>query len=188
MTQQDRGAFAEAWTIAAETYREPMSAARMEAYFTLLADLTLAEVKGALQAHMLNSEFFPKPADIRRGIQGSVEDRAALAWTGLLKMVRRFGYYRAPAISDWDDPAMRKAAYELYGGWTSLCERLPSEGPGLAVAAKHFQQTYAAYARTDQVAALTAGEEQRELSADEARKALGDLMRRPENIKLLAKR
>jgi hypothetical protein len=74
-----------------------------------------------------------------------VDDRAELAWAGLLRIVRRHGYWDEP--KEWPDPAMRRAAMELYGGWCALCERLPSEGASLAYAAKQFKATYAAHVR-----------------------------------------
>lgn len=187
MNGKDRAAFAEMWAAVGEFYDVALTDARLEMFFTAMADLELAEIRAALNAHMRNSEFFPKPAEIRRALVGTPEDAAALAWVGLLAMVRRCGWAWNSAIQGplpWPDEATKRAALELYGGWAALCERLPSEGAGLAVAAKHFQQTYSAYARRDQ-ALLAAEDEPRELSADEARAALAAVMARPENAALV---
>ena len=154
MTADDVPAFGELMLELAEGYGESMSELRIEVYFRALADLELADIRRAATAHVKGSKFFPKPSEIREAIHGSVEDQAEFAWGVLLRTVRAYGYWNEP--TNWPDPAAKRAAYELYGGWKALCERLPADGPGMAVAAKQFKSTYSAYARRDQQA-LPAG-------------------------------
>lgn len=153
MTDQDRAAFATLMLGLGETYGEPVSDARMEIYFAALADLDLADVRAAATAHVRAVKFFPRPAEIREAVAGSTDDRAALAWSAVLQLVRRVGYPgvdgrgQAPAFPD---RASERAALEIYGSWRALCERLPGEGPELLGIAKNFRAAYAAYVRRDQ--------------------------------------
>jgi hypothetical protein len=146
MTTDDRHAFAELLIGIGETYGEAVSDARMEIYYRALEDLSLDAIRHAATVHVRTQKFFPRPVELREAIDGSMDDRAELAWGGLLRVVRSVGYYGNPT---WTDLAMERAAMELYGGWKALCERLPAEGPGLIVAAKQFKATYAAYARRE---------------------------------------
>lgn len=160
MTLRDREAFALLMLGIGETYGEAVSDARMEIYFQALADLELAAIQRAATVHVRTQKFFPRPAELREAVLGRLDDEAELAWGGLLRLVRRCGFWWNEAIQGplpWPDEATKRAALELYGGWKPLCERLPGEGPGLAVAAKQFKATYAAYARREAIAALPAG-------------------------------
>jgi hypothetical protein len=150
----DRQDFAALMMGLSESYGEAVSEARMEIYFAALSDLELDAIRRAATAHVQTGKFFPRVSELRESIQGSVEDTAELAWVGLLRLVRRHGYMSPP--KEWADPAMKRAAMELYGGWGALCENLPSEGIGFTVAAKQFKATYAAYARREQHTLLPA--------------------------------
>lgn len=160
MTEQDRYAFAELLLAVGETYGEAVSDARMEIYFRALSDLPLESVRQAVNVHVRLQKFFPRPSEIREAVTGSLEDEAELAWVGLLRMVRRCGWAWNAQINGplpWPDDATKRAALELYGGWVPLCERLPGEGVGLAVAAKQFKATYKSYAARDAMQQLSAG-------------------------------
>lgn len=175
MTEQDRSDFATLMLGLGETYGEPVSDARMEIYFRALCDLDLDDVRQAATAHVRMSKFFPRPAEIREAIDGSVDDRAELAWVALLREVRRVGYIGSPDFGG--DEALRRAALELYGGWVALCSSLPADGPELLGYRKQFLATYRAYDNRAQRDALPAYEP-RELSREEARKALASVMAR----------
>lgn len=169
MTQRERGAFAELMVGIGEVYGEAISEARMELYFSALADLDLGAIRQAATAHVRAQKFFPRPAELREAIDGKAEDRAELAWGGLLQMVRHRGWTNPPKPEEWDDQAMRRAAMELYGGWAALCENLPTAGPEMLGTAKLFKASYCAYARRDERVAVLPP------SQDEARKALHGL-------------
>ena len=174
MTELDRAPFAELMIGVGEVYGEPVSDARMELYYRALEDLSLDEIRAAANAHVRGSRFFPKPAELREAIDGSAEDRAELAWTSVVALVRRYGY---PGVDgrgtapEFPDEATRRAAMELYGGWRSLCENLPSTGPEMLGTAKLFKASFAAYARRDAVAPMLPP------SKDEARALLGNVKR-----------
>ena len=174
MTEQDRIDVAKGLLVLGETFNEPVTQLRAEAYFDALADLPIAVVLRAMKVAVRNARFFPRPAEIRDHATGEVQDRAELAWLCVVQLVRRMGYYQQPVESDWPDGGARRAALELFGGWRALCEHLPIPGtPEFLGTAKQFKAAYGAYARRDN--ALPAGEPERELSAADARAALGNL-------------
>lgn len=145
MTDRDKPAFATMLVAVGEMFNRQLSEVLLELHFNALADLELEAIRRAMTQHIRNQKFFPTPSEIREAVLGSTEDRAELAWAKLLTLVRERGWTAPPTV--WEDAAMRRAAMELYGGWQLLCERLPSEGPGFAVAAKQFKATYSAYVR-----------------------------------------
>ncbi len=152
-----------------EAFNEPVTDLRMETYFAALRDLPLTELGKAVATTVRFGRFFPRPVELRDAVTGSTDDLAELAWVKLLSLVRSRGWANPP--KDWDDPVMRRAALELYGGWLALCERLPADGPGFAFAAKQFKATYAAQVREGaRMAALPP-------TREEARSALSGLTR-----------
>jgi hypothetical protein len=157
MTTDDRTAFARGLYALGETFGEPVSELRAEAYFDALSDLGILDVLGAMRTAIRTSKFFPRPVEIREQIEGNPQDRAELAWNAVLRLVRRVGYYGKP---DWPDEPTKRAALELFGGWPALCEQLPAGGPELLGIAKGFKASYVAYAHRDlsDVAQLTRAE------------------------------
>lgn len=145
MTENDRPSFAALMLGIGETYGEPVSDARMEIYFAALSDLGMGEIRAAATAHVRGSKFFPRPAELREAVDGSLEDRAEIAWMQTIGLVRQYGFYNEPPDEAWPDEAMWRAAMELYGGWRPLCAKLPGEGPELLGYAKQFKATYRAY-------------------------------------------
>ena len=173
MTDSDKPAFARVLYALGETFNEPVSEIRAEAYFDALCDLPVEAVLTAARAAIRHAKFFPRPVELREAVEGNVEDRAEVAWNAVRALVRRYGY---PGVDgrgmppDFPDEATCRAAMELFGGWRSLCECLPASGPELLGVAKNFKSSYAAYARRDQrtASALPA-------SRDEARARLRDV-------------
>lgn len=146
MTQHDRQAFALFMLGLGEVYGESVSDTRMELYFAALVDLPLESIRAAATVHVRTQKFFPRPAELREAVGGTTEDRAELAWTKLLSLIRTRGWVNPP---DWDDDVLRRAACDLYGGWQALCENLPVAGPELLGMAKQFKAAYAAYCRRE---------------------------------------
>lgn len=174
MTDDNRQPFAALMLGLGEIYGEAVSDARLEIYFAALRDLELRDIRAALDAHVRTSKWFPKPAEIREAIHGNTEDHAELGWIAVGQLVRRFGFWNPPKDTDWPDEATRRTALDLFGGWCGLCERLGAPGtPEFLGTAKQFKASFGAYVRRD--LALPPGETGRELSADDARQALGDL-------------
>src|SRR3954452_23842091 len=127
-----------------EVYNEPVSEARAEMCCRALEDLPFESVEAVARRHLQASPFFPKPADLRRVIEAPVDNRqiddeAEMAWTWLLREVRRVGYIGTPT---WPDDITQRGAEGLFGSWRALCERLPATGPELLGFRKQFVLLY----------------------------------------------
>lgn len=146
MNQHDQETFAALMLGLGETYGENVSEARLEIYFQALRDMPLDAIRKAANLHVQSSKFFPRPAELREAINGNSDDAAELAWAWLVKEVRRVGWVGRPT---WPDEATKRAAMQLYGSWSGVCETLPGEGPGLHAHAKQFKATFKSYAADD---------------------------------------
>ncbi len=114
----------------------------MEMYFSSLKDLTLEQVKAAISKHVNcpdRGQFFPKVADIRYALQGSVETQALMAWSKVLKVMEKHGAYESVVF---DDPVIHLCLSDL-GGWIQLCGMTYEEETWRQ---KDFVKLYQAYA------------------------------------------
>lgn len=153
MTDDDRQPFAEGLFTLTETFNEPASDTKIEAYFSALREFDIDDVLRAMRHALQHAKFCPRPAELREAIEGSVDDGADAAWGDVLREIRRVGYVGTPTL---DDRTLR-AVRELWGSWQRLCETLPVEGPELIGWIKQFKAAYASGARTEQ-RALTMGD------------------------------
>lgn len=153
MTEQDRHAFAEAMFAVSETFNEPLSDVKIEAYFDALKEFDVAPVLAALKGSISSSEFFPRPIKLRELIEGDAAGAADAAWGAVLREIRRVGYVGTPNL----EPRALRAVRELWGSWGRLCETLPGEGPELVGWVKQFKQVYGSVEKSEQ-RALTMGD------------------------------
>jgi hypothetical protein len=103
---------------------------------------TMEQVRQALTRHAMNPDtgrFAPKVADIVRLLEGTTEDKAALAWGKALDAAQRVGAYSDVVF---DDPAIH-AAIEDIGGWPKFCR---TESKDLSYLQHRFCESYRAYA------------------------------------------
>lgn len=151
MTDAEFPSFATSLGIAAETLDAPISELRIRGYFDSLRDLPLAQVQLALKQSMRDATFMPKPAEIRRHIQGSTDDAAALGWATVQQAIRKVGRYGNPRA------ALGEAGYAAmlasFGDWQAACD-METEGAAVASARKSFVAAYAALERRTQQEAL----------------------------------
>ena len=139
MVDADRKAFAEGMFVLGETFNEPVSEIRAEAYFDALKDFTLAQATTAVRLAMRTLRFFPKPVELREMVEGTPEGNADAAWADVLTQIRRVGYMGVPTFHD---PRTTEAIRHVWGGWARLCETLPGEGPELVGWVKQFKAVY----------------------------------------------
>lgn len=144
MTELDRPAFAEAMLTLCETFNEPLSDVKIEAYFGALREFDIEPVLAACRLALASCKYFPRPVELREFIQGNADDAASAAWAAVLREIRRVGYIGKPNL----EPRALRAVNELWGGWQRLCETLPAEGPELVGWIKQFKATYASVERT----------------------------------------
>jgi len=144
MTTEDSKEFAQLMLVLGEVFHEPVSNARIEAYYTALQDYPIEAVKAAAKQLSKQAEFFPKPAHFVQIVEGSAEDRAAQAWGLLVEALRKFSANASLEITD--DPAFCYALEQVFGSWIRAGDTLPDAAdPMHASLRKQFLQFYRAY-------------------------------------------
>lgn len=121
-----------------EIYGKPISVSLAELYWQSLKCFEFEDVKEALTAHIHNpdcGQFFPKPADIIRFIEGNGETKALTAWAMVEKAIHQIGRYQSIAFDD----RLIHAVLEDMGGWIKLCSVTLNDLP---FRANEFQKRY----------------------------------------------
>lgn len=122
-------------------YRQDASNFTIQLFWNACQNVELEQLQKAFQAHCMDAEkgvFAPKVADIVRVLEGTVTDRAALAWGKVLESLSTVGAY---ADVVFDDPAIH-AAIEDCGGWVKMCRSQTEE---LSYLQHRFCQSHKAY-------------------------------------------
>lgn len=141
MDRRDKEKFAQILLGISEIYAKEISDAAGDVLFNSLKDYDIEAVSDAFSRHCKNpdnGQYFPKPADIIRLIEGGSKDAAALAWSKVDKAVRRVGTYETVVF---DDPIIHAVIYDM-GGWISFGEKTEEEWPFVS---NEFRQRYAGY-------------------------------------------
>lgn len=139
MTNEDRAPFAAMLTLIAEQYGKPMSPELIGLYFDALADLSLADVRRALTAHVRNTDigqFMPKVADIARALEGNSES-AAYTQFALVSA----GFTGSGAQGEIDEIALQVVSD--MGGWRAIGMRDSEEWQSFGL--KDFVKRYQIY-------------------------------------------
>jgi hypothetical protein len=121
-----------------EIYRTTISKSLTDIYWKSLKHFEWQDVERALRAHIYNpdcGQFFPKPADVVRFIEGSGETRALQAWSKVEQAIKQVGCYQSVVF---DDPFIH-AVLENMGGWVKLCNVTLDELP---FRCNEFQKRY----------------------------------------------
>lgn len=102
-----------------EIYRSPISKFLTGHLLKSLKHFEWQDVECALNAHIYNpdcGQFFPKPADVVRFIEGSGETRALQAWSKVEQAIKQVGGYQSVVFDD----ALIHAVLENMGGCISI--------------------------------------------------------------------
>lgn len=111
---------------AAEVLNQPkLSPLGLRTAFSILQVYPLEAIKSAIQQHLRESPFMPKPYDIIKYLEGTAEDRGSLAWWHVVKAIRQHGHYESVRF---DDPVIHYAIDRM-GGWQKVCNILEEELP-----------------------------------------------------------
>jgi hypothetical protein len=100
-----------------ELFDKEISEGLARLYFGALEKYTDEEVELACNKAVRSCTFFPKPAELIQFIEGTPEDRIALAYTQLLKLCEETGAY---CSVQFEDPGL-EAVVEAWGGWQAIC-------------------------------------------------------------------
>jgi hypothetical protein len=138
MEKFDLPRFAALMASIGELHGKTVSGLLTELYWCTLERFQWQDVEQALQAHLQNpdtGQYFPKPADVVRFIEGSGEVQALQAWTKVSEALRLVGAYQSLSFDD----ALIHAVLEAMGGWVKLCAMKLSDMPFVA---NEFQKRY----------------------------------------------
>lgn len=128
MNESDSNGFKTLMTGTGEIYGKKISAELVSMYWDLLKKFEYEDISRSFQRHMQNTEsgqFFPKPADLIRLIEGDSDSKALIAWTKVEQAIRRIGAYDTVVF---DEPEIMCVIQDL-GGWITLCKTTEEELP-----------------------------------------------------------
>ena len=141
MQRTDMVAFGRELLVTAEVFAETLSEARTLGYFEALSDLPVDTVLEGLRQARRRCRFFPKPAEVRDLILGSVEDRAREAWRRVLAALEHVGTYETVDFGD----SVTHGVIEALGGWHQAWTWDRAEGPELLGLERDFVSLYRLY-------------------------------------------
>lgn len=129
MQSNDKAKFYTALESVCEMYGQKKPSPTLVAmYFTALQHITVDDFKAAVNLHVRDTDqgqFFPKPADILRNIQGNKSTQAEQAWTKVDKAIRCVGPHESVVFDD----RLIHAVIDDMGGWITLCDCSLDEYP-----------------------------------------------------------
>lgn len=123
----DKKRFFEILSITAELYDKTLSEGVLRLYYNILKDYNIIAVEKALNSCVKNHKYnsVPKPAEILEYLEGSIEDKAYIAWTQAHMAVVKHGHYDTVEFAD---PIISHVIQEL-GGWMLFSDMLTAELP-----------------------------------------------------------
>lgn len=142
MTPKDRTRFVTLLTGVHSFYRVDMTDFAVGVWTRALGTYAIEAIERAFDQHAKDPKagsFMPKPADLIRMLDGTQEDRAAIAWAKVLGAIGSHGSY---ATVVFDDGAIHAAIADL-GGWPQVCAVTLDELPFMS---RRFCTAYSAHA------------------------------------------
>lgn len=123
----DKKRFFEILSITAELYDKTLSEGVLRLYYNILKDYNIIAVEKALNSCVKNHKYnsVPKPAEILEYLEGSIEDKAYIAWTQAHMAVVKHGHYDTVEFAD---PIISNVIKEL-GGWMLFSDIKTEELP-----------------------------------------------------------
>lgn len=138
MNDIEKSQFAKSMAAIGEIYGREISEIMVGIYWNALKNYAMPDVQRAFQGHTRDTDsgqFFPKPADLIRHIEGNKDGKALLAWS---KVYRAIGSYGRRNSVVFDDPVIHAVITEM-GGWVELAGVTEDEVP---FRAKEFEKRY----------------------------------------------
>lgn len=107
MEADDRRAFAAHLAQLSECFNEPVSAARAEAYFAAMSDLSLDVVGESMACAMRECRFFPRPAELRAFVVVPEPTLGGHDILGRITAILQKTLLRMPPLEEFDAFVMR---------------------------------------------------------------------------------
>ena len=140
MNDTEKPKFAQSMAAIGEIYGKDISEVMIGIYWNALKPYPTEDVQRAFQGHTRdtdNGQFFPKPADLLRHIEGNKDGRALQAWSKAYKAICSYGRRNSVVF---DDPAIHAVISEM-GGWIEFAGVTEEELP---FRAREFEKRYRA--------------------------------------------
>lgn len=121
MKDLDKREFADIWGAAWAMYGKSVSPQLLSIAFEALRAYSIEEVRLGLTRHIQSpdtGQFFPKPADVIKHIDGNSTTKAMIAWNKVDKAVRQIGSWTSVMF---DDALIHRVISDM-GGWRDLCK------------------------------------------------------------------
>jgi hypothetical protein len=154
----ERRKFASLLTALSDYYRQEISKAVAGLYWEGLKQYDYEAIEKAAWAHTQNPDesgrWFPKIADLRKLLEGSTVDQAAIAWSKVDTAIRTRGTWDDVVF---DDALIHRVIADL-GGWVWLGTKTEGDKGEWPFVARDFQTRYRHFALrgiTDYPAKLT---------------------------------
>lgn len=144
MIDSEKPKFAQSMAAIGEIYGKDISEVMIGIYWNALKPYPIEDVLRAFQGHTRdtdNGQFFPKPADLLRHIEGNKDGKALLAWSKCHKAICSYGRRNSVVF---DDPIIHAIVADM-GGWVEFAGMTEDEIP---FRAKEFEKRYRAYLLT----------------------------------------
>jgi len=141
MNRSEKAVFTALLSNIAELYSKPLSPSMLEIYWTIFKDYPLENIKSAIHRHLLDhtqGKFMPKPADLLKYFEKSLEEKASNAWTQVSAAIGFFGAHESVIFED----NLIHAVIADMGGWIRLCHIQESQ---LFFEEKEFKRRYVSY-------------------------------------------
>lgn len=141
MNDEDKRDF---WTLVKGVhsfYSQDVSEFAAQIWWNAMRGYSIEQVRKAFNAHAADpksGQFMPKPADLIRVLDGTQDERSALAWSKVFGAIQRVGSYQTVVF---DEGAIH-AAIEDLGGWPKVCATKMDELPFVE---KRFCAAYRAH-------------------------------------------
>ncbi len=138
MNEGEKPQFAQSMTAVGEIYGREISEIMVGIYWNALKNYEMTDVQKAFQGHTRdtdNGQFFPKPADLIRHIDGNKDGKALRAWSKAYQAIRRYGRRNSVVFDD----ALIHAVIEDMGGWIDFAGMSEEDAP---FRAREFEKRY----------------------------------------------
>lgn len=120
LKKQDAHSFQELIMGVASVYGRKVDKVVLEVYWRAFEKYEFEAISQSYSAHLVDTDvgqYWPKPADIIRHIDGNKLSRALQAWSKVDKAIRSVGIYESVIFDD----SVIHAVIEDMGGWIALC-------------------------------------------------------------------
>lgn len=147
MTENDFEKFKEGLAGIYGFYEKEITPFVLDIWWNALKSYDLAAINQAFGRHVVNPDngkWLPKPSDIIRMLQGSVQDTALRAWAKVDRAVRHKGVYVDVVF---DDPLIHKVVHDM-GGWIGFGMKTEDEWPFVA---REFENRYRGYRERSEI-------------------------------------